>query len=186
MPISGDTLGGTRDRIKTNFQLIKSVFDENHYTFGLGGQGKHRFVTTPDQITDSITAANEPKMYARATSINAGVLQYSRGGSNAIPTPLTSLHSSGGVVVAPDASTPVLNFAGMPRAMAMVYAFDTSSAKRGLAYVWWNGATLRVENLVSTASQIQALFSGTTLNLRNADLVNPMTIYWTLDLKRTS
>lgn len=49
IPISGDSLGGTRDRIRTNFQLIASVMAINHTAFNALGQGKHKFLQMPEQ-----------------------------------------------------------------------------------------------------------------------------------------
>lgn len=67
LPNSGQSLGGTRDQIRTNFSLIKSVFDVNHFTFGEGGDGKHRFVSLPNFSISSIppTAANEGQFYVK-------------------------------------------------------------------------------------------------------------------------
>lgn len=46
---SGDTLGGTRDRIRTNFQQIATVAAVNHIAFNASGQGKHKFLQMPEQ-----------------------------------------------------------------------------------------------------------------------------------------
>jgi hypothetical protein len=51
IPVSGDSLGGSRDRIRTNFQLISSVFGQNHQTFGQSDQGIHKYVVMPEADT---------------------------------------------------------------------------------------------------------------------------------------
>ena len=125
-------------------------------------------------------------MYAKGTGA-AGVLQYSRGPSNAAPTPITALQSPGSVAVAINATTPILDFSGIPRAMGMIYAFDTTDAsKHCLAFVWWNGTVLNVDQLTAAAASIRAQVSGSTLVLQNNNSAAIMNIYWTLDLKRTS
>ncbi len=186
IPITGDSLGGTRDRIRTNFQLINDDFAINHVAFNALGAGKHKFINQPDQVADVASAANEPVMYAKGTA-NAGVLQYSRGPSNAAPTPITALQSPGGVALANNTATPVLDFTGIPIAMGIIYAFDSmNTLRKCLAYVWWNGTVLNIENLVSVTSSIRAQVNGTTLELFNNNTSSGMTVYWTLDLKRTS
>lgn len=186
IPQSGESLGSTRDRIRTNFEQISSVFGNNHYTFDALGEGKHQKVQTPDQVSDVASAANEPVLYAKASS-NAGVLQYSRGPSNAAPTPITSLQSVGAIPCANNASIPVLDFAGLPLCMAMIYAFDNlNSTRKALAFVWWDGAVLSREQLTSSTSSIRVDVASPNLSLFNNNTASAMSIYWTLDFKRLS
>lgn len=74
IPVSGDSLGGTRDRIRTNFQLISSVFAANHVTYNLTGAGKHKFLQMPEQAGSigqvgaplpPATASDEAGFYAK-------------------------------------------------------------------------------------------------------------------------
>lgn len=67
IPIIGDSLGGTRDRIRENFKLIKSVFGQNHWTFGQSHQGNHKFVVMPEVTASGSgvpgTNPNEAALY---------------------------------------------------------------------------------------------------------------------------
>lgn len=67
IPVTGDTLGGTRDRIRTNFQQIATVEAINHIAFGASGQGKHKFLQLPEVTASGAgvpsTAANEGGLY---------------------------------------------------------------------------------------------------------------------------
>jgi len=159
--------------MRTNFQEIALVMAVNHVAFNSLGEGKHKFVQTPDQVSDVASGANEPVLYAKTTG-NAGVLQYSRGPSNAIPTPLTSLHSSGAV----SSVANVFDFTGLTLAMAMLYAFTGNS--KAVYFVWWDGATLRV-NQVSTGAALSVSASGNILQITTGS-----NFYWTLDFIRTS
>lgn len=47
IPVSGDSLGGTRVRINTNFQEIFNLIAINHVGFNTTGKGKHKFVQMP-------------------------------------------------------------------------------------------------------------------------------------------
>lgn len=72
VPVSGDTLGGTRDIIRTNFQRIAAVDSVNHVPFNASGEGKHKFMQMPESgtgfdnnDTSPTTAANEGALYAK-------------------------------------------------------------------------------------------------------------------------
>lgn len=65
IPVTGDTLGGTRDRIRTNFQLINTVMAVNHVTFNESGAGKHKFLQMPEQVSAPTVSANEAGFYCK-------------------------------------------------------------------------------------------------------------------------
>lgn len=187
IPVQGDTLGGTRDRIRTNFQVIDTDFTVNHIAFNSIGAGKHKFVQTPDQVTDVASAVNEPVLYAKGTN-NLGVIQYSRKGSNAVPSPITALQSPAAfITVAPGGDTTVLDFTGIPRAMGTLFVFDNVDSSQGVAYyIWWDGTTVRDSRISGSPSSITTNYpSPSVLQLHNGTGVS-MNLYWTLDLKRTS
>lgn len=188
IPVSGDSLGGTRDRIRTNFQQIDTVMAVNHVAFNSSGEGKHKFVQTPDQTADVASGVNEPVLYATSiTGTNLGVLQYSRGGSSAVPTPITCLQSSSAALnLAGSSSLSVFDYVNISRSMGtFMYMGKKGADVTGSAYVIWTGTTLIVQTITSTAGvTITALGSVLRISNNNA---TPMTgLYWTLDLKRTS
>jgi hypothetical protein len=55
--VSGQSLGNSRPVINSNFQLIQSVFDENHVDFNDANAGFHTFV---DLLSQGTTPANPP------------------------------------------------------------------------------------------------------------------------------
>ena len=94
IPISGDTLGGTRDRIRTNFQLIASVEAINHVAFGSLGQGKHKFLQMPEQASAPTTAANEGGFYSKVGANPAETNLFFRGESDGFEYQLTRVISA--------------------------------------------------------------------------------------------
>ena len=62
-PSTGGTLLNTRDKIRTNFEIIQNSFEVNHSTYA-SGQGKHLFLQMPEQGSSPTTAANEAGFYA--------------------------------------------------------------------------------------------------------------------------
>jgi hypothetical protein len=65
IPVSGDSLGGTRDRIRANFQEIASVIGLNHVAFNSTGEGKHKFLQMPEQASAPATAVDEAGFYCK-------------------------------------------------------------------------------------------------------------------------
>jgi hypothetical protein len=63
IPISGDTLGSTRDRIRGNFQEIAAVEAINHVAFNNSDKGKHKFLQMPEQVLAPTTLLNEGGLY---------------------------------------------------------------------------------------------------------------------------
>lgn len=185
IPLSGDSLGGTRDRIRTNFQQIDTVMAVNHVAFNSSGEGKHKFVQTPDQTADVASGVNEPVLYAKLTS-NAGVLQYSRGGSSAVPTPITSVQStSASISITSTSSISILDFTNITRAFFSFFAGATAGTSTNFTDVYWNGSSFLFSTPQSGASALQLIGSGNTLTLKN-NTAGTLNIYWTLDLKRAS
>jgi hypothetical protein len=73
IPQTGESLGGTRDRIRTNFQQIDTVNSVNHVAFADSGSGKHKFLQMPEITTQTpntppSTAANEGALYTNPDS----------------------------------------------------------------------------------------------------------------------
>ena len=186
IPLSGESLGSTRDRIRANFQQIQSLIAQNHIDFNTSGQGKHTVVQTVDQTAHPTTAANEPAFYGTSvTGTSLGVLQYSRGASDAVPSPITKLQSvATPILLAPSATTNILDFTNIPRAIVQVFAANFSGTLQVLSQtVFWNGTTFL--NLpLGTALRLQA--SGNILQIANTTAANMNDVYWTADLKRVS
>ena len=82
IPVSGDSLGGTRDRIRTNFQEIATVEAVNHIAFNSLGEGKHKFLQMPEQASAPTTAANEGGFYSKVGANPAETNLFFRGESD--------------------------------------------------------------------------------------------------------
>lgn len=67
VPNSGQSLGQTRDPIRTNFSTIQTAFNVDHVNFDASGEGKHAKVTFPEGTAPSV-ALNDVVMYAKDTN----------------------------------------------------------------------------------------------------------------------
>ena len=65
VPRSGQSLDGTRDTIRTNFQQIDIVNSVNHVAFNNADKGKHKFLQMPEQSSAPATAINEAALYTK-------------------------------------------------------------------------------------------------------------------------
>ncbi len=65
VPLSGQSLGGTRNPINANFQAIDTTFSVNHVGYNDSGAGKHNFVNLPEQASAPSGASNEGTLYAK-------------------------------------------------------------------------------------------------------------------------
>lgn len=180
--------------LQGNFEQANIVYGTDHYPFdnATANQGFHNVVTTPPYVEDPptglppVTAAN-PKAYAFEQYAALGVLHYSRGPTNAVPTPLTSLHSTAaGTALGAGATLNVLDFTGISLAFATLYAQNAASlgTNRLYALVLWSGSGFYLQNLATTGANSLAIqATGNILQIKNnggalADL------YWTLEFAR--
>ncbi len=99
IPISGDSLGSTRDRIRGNFQETAAVLAINHVAFNTVGKGKHKFLQMPEQAgtigqvgapLPPTTLANEAGFYAKQGANPAEANLVFRGENNGKEYQLTS------------------------------------------------------------------------------------------------
>lgn len=67
VPLTGQSLGNSRDQINGNFATINTAFSVNHvqYNDGSGNQGKHFFVAFPTAVATTPTLMNEVALYSR-------------------------------------------------------------------------------------------------------------------------
>ena len=65
VPLSGQSLGGTRNPINTNFQVLDTTFSVNHVGYNDSGSGKHNFVNLPEQASAPSGASNQGTLYAK-------------------------------------------------------------------------------------------------------------------------
>ena len=200
IPQPGDDLSVSQGQILQNFQVSNSSFGVDHYSFAdlTGNTGKHNQITTPIYIADPptgdppITGANEPKMYGFADSTNLGALNYSRGPSNMVPTPLTHFQSPLlPIVLAPGATTNVLDFTGLTYALGILYAVDTADLtnSRLITYFSWSTPFLafRFDSLLgnSPLTSLLAQAFGNILQIKNVSAAETFNnVAWTLQFDR--
>jgi hypothetical protein len=89
IPVSGDSLGSTRDRIRGNFQEIAAVEAINHVAFNQVGKGKHTFLQMPEQVSAPTTLANEAGFYSKVGTNPAESNLFFRGENNGFEYQLT-------------------------------------------------------------------------------------------------
>ncbi len=193
IPQPTDDLSDSQVALLGNFQQLNISFGIDHYTFsnGTSNNGKHNQVTTPLIVggVHPVTAAAEPKFYGMQDSANLGVIQYSRGPSNAVPTPVTSLQSTAAaIVLAPSGTTNVLDFTGLSRALCVLYSMDTgASPVLGSTMVIWTGTALSTNGIVIQSLGLGTAISGNILQVRNlSPALTRSNVYWTLQFLRTS
>ena len=176
--------------ILNNFSSANTSFGIEHYPFdnGTANNGFHNKVTTPIYVANPATGlppvtTTEPIAYGFQDSANVGVIQYSRGPNNAVPSPLTKLQStSAAIVLAPAGTTNVLDCTGLSRMIAHLYAFDSTVISNVAApTIFWNGTSFQIG--LTSGLVVQA--SGNIIQLKN-NTASPMNVYWTLVMHRLS
>jgi hypothetical protein len=58
-------------KIKNNFTGIKTLVEVNHGTFDAADEGKHKFVTMPEQVAAPATNPNEMALYTKLNAVTA-------------------------------------------------------------------------------------------------------------------
>ena len=189
IPQPGDNLDFSQGQLLSNNSGLDTVFGIDHYKFSDAtvNKGFHKQVTSPNQGSHPATAAN-PLFYGMQDSANLGVIQYSRGPNNAVPTPVTMLQSSSTpIILAPSATTNVFDFTGLTRAFAIVSGADTVTPNaQSMWYIVWTGAVIQAPIAIINGV-LKAVISGNILQLKNIHPTNTYSnVYWTLQFLRTS
>lgn len=207
IPQSAQFLDFSWTQLLANNQALDSIFGIDHYKFSnlTANQGFHNTVTTPGYVTTPPTVpvippvtTTNPIFYGFQTldaggnpTTSLGLLQFSRGPSNAIPTPLTRIH--GGPLNVDATPQTIQNFAGIPRCLFTVYASDsiTMSVLTNIAISgFWNGTSFIFPSQPASGSSpnVSALLilgSGTNLQISNQNLlILTGSVYFTIQLHR--
>lgn len=178
--------------VQGNFQQLNIVYGTDHYPFdnATPNQGFHNMVTTPAVVNsppDGLPPATttNPKFYAYQQYAALGLLQYSRGPSNAVPTSLTNLHSTASpIVLAADATTNVLDFSGFTFGICKLFAINNSAtadkSQLERLIVWSQN---NFNTLVGGPGLIP-VNSGNILQIKNNTAGTLTDVYWTLQIIR--
>lgn len=180
----------TQPQIRANFQQANTSFGTDHYAFDnlTVNNGFHKQVTTPDQGGDVVTTTN-PVLYAKSPYAAIGLIQFSRGPSNAIPSPITFLQSpSSPITLTQNATTNVLNFTGFGPTIATIYAIDTGIPKSVSCTFLWTGSSFYKASAQDSGftGTLSITTSGNILQVQNssASAITFNNVYWTLQFLR--
>lgn len=200
IPTAPQKLSVSQPLILANFGQLDTSFGIDHYKFSdaTANNGFHNSVTTPEYSTstDPVTGAN-PIFYGLENTVNLGLLQYSRGPNNAVPTPVTKIQSSSTPITILSGNTiNLLDFTGITYALGSVnFGGYISNFTRTIStqyFFFFNNGVFTGSQLQNTSSMgvtatgITFLSSGNILQL-NFTLIGGTSVTlgnWTLDLQR--
>lgn len=191
-PISTDNLNVSAPQIRGNFTQANTSFGMNHYAFNdqTANNGKHSVIQTPLQGSVPSTVSSEPAIYAYQDSANIGVINYSRGPSDAVPSPITVLQSPvTPITLTGISNTTVMNFSGLARAMCSLYAFANGLGSLNTAMyanVYWDGTTVAIINNTAAFPALSIKSSGSQLIISNSDGEDIFEVFWSLQMLRLS
>lgn len=197
IPQPGDKLSDSQQELLDNNGFLNTGFGIDHYTFSdaTANNGKHNKVTTPIIVggVDPITAVDEPIFFANKRSASFPTIQFSRGASNAVSSPVTLLQSPAvAIVLAPSTSIDVLDLTGISFAHGLFIASSTSVTPVNMTFerFKWGPAVANSLTAQVDGSGTLRLFFATApdrLILRNTSASVAVTdIFWTLQLYRVT
>jgi hypothetical protein len=189
IPQPNDNLSVSQNDILGNFQQLDTSFGIDHYKYSdaTTNNGFHNQATMPLIVggTHPTTAAGITKIYAMQDNSPIGLINYSRGPSNATPTPLTSIHSAHVFVLASPATINIVDFTGLSLGLASLFIYpDAPISPPTLIVVYWTGAGFIFNNSIANSTQLVAVASGSMLQIQNNRAIS-QNLYWTLQLHRT-
>lgn len=194
IPQPGDNLDFSQGQLLSNNQGLDTVFGIDHYKFSDAtvNKGFHNQVTTPAYVANPptsappVTGAN-PIFYSFQLSANLGVIQFSRGPNNVVPSAVTMLQSPASATsINTGAFSPVFDFTGLNRALCILTSSNMAAPRRdSFAYVVWTGTTLTVNTMfTSSLGGFGAVAAGNVVQLFNTTGTNMTNVYWTLEFLR--
>lgn len=194
-PVATDDLDVSQPKLAGNTNSSDDSFGIDHYKFSdlTTNNGFHNKVTTPAFVDTPPTGlppvtTTNPVFYSFQQTAPMGVLQYSRGPSNAVPTPLTCLQGpAGGITILPSGGTiNIMDFTGIPRIalFEIYYCSDNTTNTVGGRFLYnFIAPNINVKLEGSSSNLVIPQFSGNILQLKDPSLL-PFTIFWTLKFLR--
>ena len=187
IPQPNDQLSASQPTLLSNNQDLDTSFGVDHYVFSdaTSNNGKHREVTSPNIAIPTTTV--EPKIYGYEKTANVGVLQFSRGVNDAVPTPLTTINSKAAdsVYTAGQVKN-ILDCTGMTRTIMTIkidsIAPDTVLISALYSASFSNGV-LSAPKALSPLTRLRIEAAGNVLQARNTT-VNLSHVYWTIQFLR--
>jgi hypothetical protein len=90
IPQPTDKMNVSQNDILQNFTAIKTAWDINHVTFDLANEGKHNYVSLPEQSAGPATAANEGALYTKQSALTSVAALFFRRESSGTEIEFTS------------------------------------------------------------------------------------------------
>ena len=90
IPQPGDLLSQSQADILANFAAIQTWIAVNHGIFGAADDGKHKWVSLPNQGADVVTVAHEKAIYAKQSALSGVAELFIRNESSGTITEFTS------------------------------------------------------------------------------------------------
>lgn len=138
IPVSGESLGSTRDRIRGNFQENAVVQAINHVAFNSIGEGKHKFLQMPEQVSAPVTLSNEAAFYTKVGTNPAESNLFFRGENNGFEYQLTTADQTNIATFANNTAYATDNAGGwtfLPGNLIMQYGTKTNNPNGGDATI---------------------------------------------------
>jgi len=133
IPVSGDTLGSTRDRIRGNFEQIAIVEAVNHVAFNDVGEGKHKYLQMPEVAVSGagvpVTLANEAGFYSKNGTNPIEPNLWFRGQTNGYEYQLTHADQTNIASFANKAGVNDSGWTFLPGGLLLQYGLRTVAAK---------------------------------------------------------
>lgn len=186
--------------LQHNFTQLNVTYGTDHYAYDdqTANNGFHNTVTTPLIVgaAHPATAADVPKFYAMQDTVPLGVIHYSRAGNNAVPSPVTYRQSpSTPIILNIGNTTPLMNFAGLSRAIVKIFAGDFTNPMSAAPQprvneltAWWNGTTFSIPSVPAQGNAIVVrVVAASSLELFNNTSgpgTNFLNVYWTMQFLR--
>jgi len=199
-PTATEFLQVSQGLINANFTSSDNTFGIEHYKFSdvTANKGFHNTVTQPLIIGAAHpTTTINPIIYTMSTNgTGPQTLQFSRGVNDAVPTPITNVHSGTSPLTLPakvgiiNGSLNIFDFAaisGITIAMLYFANIDNIDPANASCIISWNsaGSLIKVTNIVATNnSGIAFNNSGTLLVAANVSPNVYANVYWTIQFER--
>lgn len=194
IPQAIDYQDDSQPQFLANNQQLDTSFGIDHYKFSdlTANNGFHNRVTTPAFVDNPATGlppvtTTSPIFYALQQTANLGVLQYSRGPNDAVPTPITNLKSpSTPIIFLPNSTINVLDFTGISIASFYFIAFDSNTRNSNILYYGFYSSSLVNKFSISRINigSFSLITSGDILILKNSNPITFSNLYWELQFIR--
>lgn len=191
IPQANDLISVSQSQILNNFNGSDDSFGIDHYAFSntSGNSGFHNKVTQP-LIVGSVhpTTTTNPVIYAMQDSTNLGVIQYSKGPSDAIPSPITFLQSpTAPIVMNPGDTINIFNFTDLSRAFCSLRVgnFEVGQLTLNSSEVMFvNNGFFAFNSYANSGSILGITSSGRRLQVINNTGLTLNQVRWTLQFYR--